>query len=74
MRILYTTDLSHPGNDCYIHQSVSLVEAFGMYAIITADKTTGWFENEDICVHNKITTSLQKAKSMYVKAGGVITD
>ena len=38
MKIISTTDLSREGNDCYIYESVSLVEAFGMYTVIVAKK------------------------------------
>lgn len=73
MRIIYTTDLSRPGNDCYIYESVSLVEAFGMYTVITAKKITGWAEREEITVHHKGTASFQKAKYWFTQAGGVVT-
>lgn len=50
MNILKSKDTSRPGNDCYIHEKVVLVEQFGVFAIIVCEKITGWSEDEDIRV------------------------
>lgn len=50
MTVLSTTSLSRPGNDCYIYESVSLVEQFGLYAVIRFYKVTGWSEREKVTV------------------------
>ena len=50
MKIIDTTDTSTYGNDCYIHETVTLVEQFGVYAIIICQKITGWAEKNDIFV------------------------
>lgn len=50
MNIISTTSLSRPGNDCYIEESVSLVEQFGLYAVIRFYKVSGWSEQEDVTV------------------------
>lgn len=71
MNIIATTDLSREGNDCYIYESVSLVEAFGMYTVIVADKTNGWCTTREI--YCKDTTSdLNIAKRMYKQCGGIL--
>ena len=74
MKVIHSTDLSRAGNDCYIYESVSLIEAFGMYAIIVADKTRGWFEREEINVSSKVVYDLEEAKKMYKEYGGILED
>ena len=64
MRIIATTDTSTPGNDCYIYETVSLVEQFGMYAIIVCQKIVGWVEQEKIFVQ-QFTTDYDTAVKMY---------
>lgn len=73
MSIISTTDKSTYGNDCYIYETVSLVEQFGMYAIIICQKVTGWAEREDISV-NGVTTDYYKAVDMYKYYGGILED
>ncbi len=72
MKVISTTDLSDSGNDCYIYKSVSLIEAFGMYTVIIAEKTVGWFENKQIYAGSEITCDLDRAKYMYKQAGGIL--
>lgn len=55
MTVLSTTSFSRPGNDCYIEESVSLVEQFGLYAVIRFYKVSGWLSQEEVDV--LITTS-----------------
>ena len=71
MKILSTTDLSEYGNDCFIHKSVSLIEAFGMYTVITAEKVTGWFDRKQIYTKAEVTCDLDRAIWMYKQSGGV---
>lgn len=70
MKIISTTDLSHEGNDCYIHESVTLVEEFGMYTVVSAHKVTGWSEDCDIRCHSTTTCNLDQAKFLYQSCGG----
>lgn len=72
MKVLHTTDLSRAGNDCYISESVSLVEALGMYVVIVAERTTGWLEREMINPISKIVYDLEEAKEIYKVCGGVM--
>lgn len=66
MKILATTDLSRAGNDCYIYESVSIVEQFGIYSIIVCQKVTGWAKRETAYVeltssdYNKIIDKYNK--------------
>ena len=50
MKIIKTMDTSRPGNDCYINETVSLVEQFGLYAIIHCQKVDGWYDEKSISV------------------------
>lgn len=64
MKIIKTKDTSRPGNDCYIYETVSLVEQFGLYAIIHCQKITGWAEHQEISV-TRTTTDPEIAKKMF---------
>lgn len=44
MKTISTTDISRVGNDCYIYESVTLTEQFGIYAVINFVKVTGWLK------------------------------
>lgn len=74
MKIISTTDLSDNGNDCYIYKSVSLVEEFGMYNILTAEKVVGWCEREQMYLKSDTTCNFDKAKWMYKQAGGILKE
>lgn len=71
MKIISTTDTSRYGNDCYINETVSLVEQFGIYAIIVCQKITGWAKREDIFV-KQVTTDYDTAVKMYKDYEGVM--
>lgn len=69
MRIISTTDTSRDGNDCYIYSSVSLIEQFGIYSVISIQKITGWAEREDVVVLCT-TRDIDVAKEAYRNYGG----
>lgn len=69
MKVIFTTDLSRPGNDCYIYESISLVEQFGLYAVVNFYKVTGWAERDELNVL-KCTTDFEEAKKAYQFFGG----
>ena len=73
MKIISTTDLSHEGNDCYVYESVSLIEEFGMYTVITCKKIVGWSERKDIYCQSNPTTDIDDAKHRYWEYGGRLT-
>ena len=50
MNILSSTTTSRYGNDCFIEESYSLVEQFGLYAVIRFYKVRGWSEFEEVTV------------------------
>lgn len=57
MNIISSTNLSRYGNDCYIEESVSLVEQFDLYVVIRFYKVSGWSDHEEVDV--LITTKSQ---------------
>lgn len=64
MEIISTTNVSRDGNDCYIEESYSLVEQFGIYAVIRFYRTGGWASHEEVTV--LITTTNQaEARNLY---------
>lgn len=70
MRVISTTDISREGNDCYIYESVSLVEQFEVYSVINILRVTGWAEREE--VHVLCTTrDIKEAKKVYKQHNGV---
>ena len=60
MNVLSTTTVSRPGNDCYIEESYSLVEQFGLYAVIKFYKVSGWSDYEEVSV---LITASNKAEA-----------
>lgn len=72
MKVISTTDLSGVGNDCYIYKSVSLIEEFGMYNILTAEKVIGWSEVKRMYLMAENTCDFDRAKFMYKNAGGIL--
>lgn len=50
MNVISTTEVSRAGNDCYIEESYSLIEQFGLYALIQIYKVRGWSDREEVNV------------------------
>ena len=50
MEVIYTTDLSRPGNDVYIYESISLLKQFELYIVLRVWKTVGWSEIEEATI------------------------
>lgn len=48
MNVISSTNLSRYGNDCYIEESVSLVEQFDLYVVIRFYKVSGWSDHEEV--------------------------
>ena len=71
MEVIYTTDLSRPGNDVYIYESISLIKQFELYAVIKIWRVTGWSEQEEVSV---LYTSLSRSSAVekFESYGGVI--
>lgn len=71
MEVIYTTDLSRPGNDVYIYEAISLVKQFELYAVIKVYRVTGWSEREEVSV---LYTSLSRSSAVenFEKYGGEI--
>lgn len=71
MQVIYTTDLSRPGNDVYIYESVSLIKQFELYAVIKVWRVVGWSEREEVSV---LYTSLSRISAIenFERYGGKI--
>jgi hypothetical protein len=71
MQVIYTTDLSRPGNDVYIYESVSLIKQFELYAVIKVWRVVGWSEREEVSV---LYTSLSRVSAIenFESHGGII--
>lgn len=71
MQVIYTTDLSRPGNDVYIYESVSLIKQFELYAVIKVWRVVGWSEREEVSV---LYTSLSRISAVenFESHGGKI--
>ena len=73
MKILYHTDLSREGNDCYIHQSLTLAEEFGLYFIISTFKVIGgWTLNNQAASVSYTFEDIKQAKDEYIRKGGKV--
>lgn len=71
MKVISTTDLSRPGNDCYIYESVSLVEQFELFSVIRYWRVVGWSSREEVSVlHTSLSRS--SATEKYKNYGGKI--
>lgn len=66
MKVISTTEVSRYGNDVYIEESYSLVEQFGLYAVIRIYKVSGWSESEEVTV--VFTSSNQSEAGKKYKA------
>ena len=73
MKVIATTDISRIGNDCYINQTITLVEFCGTYAIIECTNITGWFEDKSINVVCK-TENYDEAIEFYKMNNGILED
>lgn len=60
MNVISTSNVSRYGNDCYIEESYSLIEQFGIYAVIRVCKVSGWSECKEVDV---LITTEDKAEA-----------
>jgi hypothetical protein len=70
MEVIYTTDLSRPGNDVYIYESISLLKQFELYIVLRVWKTVGWSEREEATIlytSNSRSSAIERFQSY---AGG----
>ena len=73
MKVISTTEASYAENDRCIYESISLVERFGMYAIIVFRKMTGRIEKEQVFVL-KASANYNTAIEEYKDCGGVLSE
>ena len=61
MNVLSSTLVSRPGNDCYIEESYSLIEQFGLYVVVKFYKVSGWSDQEEVSI---LITTTDKAEAV----------
>ena len=64
MRVVESTDISREGNDCFINESISILEEFGIYVVIVCVKVTGWADNE-VTYIAETSSDYEKIKAKY---------
>ena len=64
MRIVERTDISRPGNDCFINESVSIIEEFGIYSILISNRIVGWFDREVMYITDT-SSDYEKIEAKY---------
>ena len=73
MKVIAITDVSRFGNDCYINQTITLIEFCGIYAIIECTNITGWFEDKSINVVYE-TENYDEAIEFYKRNKGILEE
>ena len=74
MKVISTTDLSYDNDGHHIYKSVSLIEEFGMYNILTAEKKVIWADTRQMYLRAETTCDLDRARYMYKQSGGILED
>lgn len=64
MKIIETLDLSKEGSYGYLKKSVTLVEEFGMYTVITCTKNIGYNGRKEVH-HTQPTMDFELAQMLY---------
>lgn len=64
MRIIETVDMSKTNSYGYIKKSVTLIEEFGMYIIITCTKNVRFNGSKDV-YHTQPTMDFELAQMLY---------
>ena len=74
MKTIVTTDLSREGNDCYIYESVSIIEEFGSYAVLVCTKLVGTAFSEGPAEYKTKLCSVnyEEACEAYKNIGGIL--
>lgn len=69
MRIVASVDKSREGNDCFINESISILEEFGIYSVIVCCKVTGW-DDREIMYTAETSSDYEKIKAKYKELRG----
>ena len=73
MKVIATTDVSRYVNDCYINETITLIEFCGKYAIIECTNITGWFEDKSINIVCE-TDNYYEAVAFYKRNNGILEE
>ena len=71
MKIISTTNVSREGTDCYIYEELSLVEQFGVYAIISFYKVSDLTDQGELRILYE-SNDYSKIMKKYCSLGGTI--
>ena len=71
MKVLGYLDKSRYGNDCYINESYSLCECFGMYFIVKIWKVSGWVYATQIDIVTHPSDSINTVMKTWEELGGM---
>ena len=74
MKILGYLDKSRYGNDCYINESYSLCECFGIYFILKVYKVFGWCDDEDIHTITDPSDNIDVVMKKWIELGGMLIE
>lgn len=69
MRVVKSTDISREGNDCFINESISIIEEFGVYSVIVCLRVTGWAKRE-VTYIVETSSDYEKIKAKYRELRG----
>lgn len=71
MKVLGYLDKSRYGNDCYINESYSLCECFGIYFILKVYKVSGWSDIEEIYTVTDPSDTINTVMKKWEELGGM---
>lgn len=71
LKIISTTDLSREGTDCYIYETVTLVQELEVYFVVRVKKIVGWAAYESATIDYYPTKDINQAIKDYKAQGGV---
>lgn len=71
MKVLGYLDKSSYGNDCYINESYSLCECFGIYFILKVWKVSGWCDDEQIYTVTDPSDNINIVMKKWKELGGM---
>ena len=70
MKVLGYLDKSRLGNDCYINESYSLCECFGIYFILKVYKVSGWNDAESVYTVGHSSDNICAIMKKWEELGG----
>lgn len=69
MRVVATTDRTAVTHDCKVHNDISIVEKFGIYAVVVIERIEGVLNSSNARIL-KVTNDISEAFSCFSEHGG----